>query len=90
MTPSNLNLLCAVMLLITLLGVLTRRNLISIFVCLQNSILITLLFARSSSASLLIVVILLGLLSLLFTATCLFIYRHKGTLNLDELRDMRG
>ncbi len=80
-------------------GAMIRRSLLAIALCLQLSFLgAMLLFStfsqiRGNEKGLSIAIVLMlafSLQMLLVCALAVFTYRHRGTLNVDELRELRG
>ena len=80
--------LSALLVLIGICGVLSRRNLLAVTLCFHLITLgIALLFSTSFA------LLLLTVFSLQVMVTCgiaIFVYRHSGTLNVDEFRQLRG
>ena len=75
-----------------LMGLLMRRNLIAIgfsFILIFLGILLW-LYALKATQIALILSFLFSLQILLYGIVVIFVWRNKGTLHIDEIRELRG
>lgn len=76
------------LILIGICGVLCRRNILNIALCFHLVILGIILLVPQSMALILLMVFSLQIL--VCCGVSIFVYRHIGTLNVDEFRQTHG
>lgn len=80
------------LILLGLMGILMRRNLIGIgfsFILIFLGILVWLNTLHANSVAL-ILSFMFGLQMILYAVITVFVWRQKGTLHIDEIRELRG